>query len=163
MFEHWVIAMRRISCLLVLLIALAPFVAPVGAATARLWKSCPKTYESFHADLQARQKKLTEKLAGLSEEQAFRFAKSNVLDAKLLRLLWPDLVENSIAGALWSYCLENWREVEDALKEQDRARLMSAIELWEDCEISSSRERLTPPATELVACAQSIAKSWPEN
>lgn len=150
---HWVA--------LVAALTVVPSFATARSAVPRIWKSCPTTYEAFQADLQARRQKLSKKLAGLSDDQNFQFAKSHSLDAKLLRLLWPDLVRDPVASGLWSMCLDRWGEIEDALKEKRGAHLDDAIKWWEICLESSYREAPTPPATELVACAKSLATSWP--
>ena len=94
-------------------------------------------------------------------DQVFQFTKSGTLDARLLRLLWPDLARDPISAAMWSGCLSWWGTLEAALKEQNRAHLKEAIDLWESCQVDAYREELTPPATELLACARSLAKSWP--
>lgn len=150
---------RRLAILAAL--AAVPSVATARSAAPRIWKSCPTTYESFHADLEARRQKLSEKLAGFDDDQVFQFTKSGALDAKLLQLLWPDIARDPISAAMWSMCLPRWEELEGALQEKNGVHLDDAIEDWTNCLESAYREALTPPATELVACAKSLARSWP--
>ena len=152
---------RARNLVLLALLTTIPSLAAAGSAVPRNWKSCPTTYDAFHADLEARREQLETKLAGLSDDQVFQFTKSGTLDARLLRLLWPDLARDPISAAMWSGCLSWWGTLEAALKEQNRAHLKEAIDLWESCQVDAYREELTPPATELLACARSLAKSWP--